>query len=62
MQACETTSNPAAPTTMLLQVGSSWAVCSRTPVPIILARFAHRRDAAQWQSDHERRVAHPKAA
>ncbi len=49
---------PTAPSTktMLLQIGTSWAVCTRTPVPIILARFPKRQDAVLWQSDHENRV------
>ncbi len=42
--------------TMLLQIGASWAVCTRTPVPIILARFPQRQDALRWQTDHEARV------
>ncbi|MCP4838125.1 MAG: hypothetical protein GY894_02010 [Planctomycetes bacterium] len=47
----------ASPTkTMLLQIGSSWAVCTRTPVPVILARFPKRQEAAQWQTDHESRI------
>ncbi|MDG2476395.1 MAG: hypothetical protein P8M32_00685 [Phycisphaerales bacterium] len=47
--------------TMLLQIGTSWAVCTRTPVPIILARFPQREDAIRWQADHEARV-RPQAA
>ncbi|MDP7069889.1 MAG: hypothetical protein QF561_00900 [Phycisphaerales bacterium] len=42
--------------TMLLQIGSTWAVCTRTAVPVILARFPKRQDAVQWQADHEHRV------
>ena len=61
MQVNETTSQGTNNTTMLLQIGSSWAVCSRTPVPVILARFKNRREASQWQCDHEARV-RPKAA
>jgi hypothetical protein len=61
MQTNETTARFTTNTTMLLQIGSSWAVCSRTPVPVILARFDNRADASQWQCDHERRV-QPKAA
>lgn len=47
--------------TMLLQIGTSWAVCTRTPVPIILARFPQRDQALCWQNDHEARV-RPQAA
>jgi hypothetical protein len=47
--------------TMLLQIGTSWAVCTRTPVPIILARFPQRDQALRWQNDHEARV-RPQAA
>lgn len=41
---------------MVLQIGSSWAVCTRTAVPVILARFPHWQDAVLWQRDHEQRV------
>jgi len=41
---------------MILQIGTSWAVCTRTAVPVILARFPHRQEAVQWQQDHEARV------
>ena len=61
MQVNETTARSTNTTTMLLQIGSSWAVCSRTSVPVILARFENRSQASQWQSDHEARV-QPKAA
>jgi len=47
--------------TMLLQIGTSWAVCTRTPVPVILARFPQREEAIRWQADHESRVK-PQAA
>jgi hypothetical protein len=43
-------------TTMLLKIGEGWAVCTRTAVPIILARFAHREAARSWQSGHEQRT------
>lgn len=49
------TSDPAA-TTMLLKIGSGWAVCTRTAVPIILARFSDRDSAWAWQQDHEQRI------
>ena len=42
-------------TTILLQIGIGWAVCTRTAVPIILARFPERATAHAWQQDHEQR-------
>ncbi|MCH2135657.1 MAG: hypothetical protein MK101_03630 [Phycisphaerales bacterium] len=41
---------------MLLKIGAGWAVCTRTAVPIILARFSDRIDAVTWQRTHEQRV------
>ena len=49
-----TTSTPSS--TLLLKIGSGWAVCTRTAVPIILARFDDRDTARQWQEGHEQRV------
>ncbi len=51
-----TDQNTANQNTMILQIGTSWAVCTRTAVPVILARFPHRQEAVQWQQDHEARV------
>lgn len=42
--------------TMLIQLGPSWAVCTRSPVPIILERFETRSEAVQWQQYHESRL------
>jgi len=47
--------------TMLLQIGNTWAVCTRTPVPVILARFPQRLEAVRWQQDYEARI-RPQAA
>jgi len=50
-------SNPTGPAfTMLLKIGAGWAVCTRTAVPIILARFEHREAARTWQAGHEQRT------
>ena len=46
-----------AQSTLLLQIADSWAVCTRTPVPIILARFSTRDEAVRWQWGHESRRA-----
>jgi len=43
-------------TTMLLKIGAGWAVCTRTAVPIILARFPKHAAAYAWQQDHEQRI------
>jgi hypothetical protein len=43
-------------TTMLLEIGAGWAVCTRTAVPIILARFPDRHAAQTWQQNHEQRI------
>lgn len=43
-------------TTMLLKIGSGWAICTRTAVPIILARFTERTSAMEWQQAHEARI------
>jgi len=56
MNTAETHSTSSDSTTMVLQIGTSWAVCTRTAVPVILARFAHRQEAIVWQRDHETRV------
>ncbi len=50
------TSTTTANATLLLKIGSGWAVCTRTAVPIILARFNDRAAAKAWQADHEARV------
>ena len=42
--------------TLLLKIGSGWAVCTLTAVPIILSRFENRDAAVQWQQGHEHRV------
>jgi len=42
--------------TLLLKIGSGWAVCTLTAVPIILSRFEDRDAAVQWQQGHEHRV------
>lgn len=42
--------------TLLLKIGSGWAVCTLTAVPIILSRFEDRDTAVQWQQGHEERV------
>ena len=42
--------------TLLLKIGSGWAVCTRTAVPIILARFDDRQAAYDWQCAHEARI------
>lgn len=57
-----TSHHPAAAHTMVLQVGAGWAVCTKTTVPVILARFEHRSEAAAWQSAHEARMSPAKAA
>ncbi len=56
MHSYQSPSSTSEKATMLLQIGNSWAVCTRTPVPIILARFPQRLDAVRWQQDHEARV------
>jgi hypothetical protein len=61
MRSSESPSRTSDKATMLLQIGTSWAVCTRAPVPIILARFPQWQDAVQWQQDHEARV-RPRAA
>ncbi|MDP6890991.1 MAG: hypothetical protein QF471_06645 [Phycisphaerales bacterium] len=61
MHSHQSLSSTSEKSTMLLQIGTSWAVCTRTPVPIILARFPQRPDAVRWQQDHEARV-RPQAA
>ena len=48
--------------TMLIQLGNSWAVCTRSAVPVILERFETRSEAMEWQQYHEARIARTAAA
>ena len=48
--------------TMLIQLGNSWAVCTRSAVPVILERFEARSEAMEWQQYHEARIARTAAA
>jgi hypothetical protein len=56
-----TTTNPTT-STMLLQLGKNWAVCTRSAIPIILERFSSRAEAMEWQQYHEARLARTRAA